>query len=101
MTWEKRWSLALGLTVGMLTGGMTISHAQMELHLTLPDSLDPGLFRRMPVTLGKEAGQNAPVRGKFQLLTVGMAPISSHRLILAFTFFYGRQRRTARRRVRE
>lgn len=61
MTWEKRWSLALGLTVGMLTGGMTISHAQMELHLTLPLGLEreslvlpeDNLLTRDKVELGK------------------------------------------------
>lgn len=61
MTWEKRWSLALGLTIGMLTGGMTISHAQMELHLTLPLGLEreslvlpkDNLLTRDKVELGK------------------------------------------------
>jgi len=61
MTWEKRWSLVLGLTVGMLTAGMTISHAQMELQLTLPLGLeresrvipDDNPLTRIKVELGK------------------------------------------------
>ncbi len=40
MIWDKEWTLVLGLTVGMLTGGVTISHAQMELQLTLPLGLE-------------------------------------------------------------
>jgi len=40
MTGDTRWSLVFGLTVGLLIGGMAISHAQMEFQLTLPLGLE-------------------------------------------------------------
>lgn len=40
MTGNKQWSHVFGLLLVMLTGGMTISHAQMELQLTLPLGLE-------------------------------------------------------------
>ncbi len=40
MTGNKQWSYVFGLLLVMLTGGMTISHAQMELQLTLPLGLE-------------------------------------------------------------
>ena len=40
MTRYKRWLLVLGLIGGMVTAGMTTTHAEMEFHLTLPLGLD-------------------------------------------------------------
>lgn len=40
MTGEKRWIRVLGLAVGMLVSGMTISSAQVELQLNLPLGLE-------------------------------------------------------------
>jgi cytochrome c peroxidase len=40
MTWDKKWHLAVGLTVGIVTGGIMNSHAQMELQLSLPLGLE-------------------------------------------------------------